>query len=199
MKKIIIFALCVLLICAMPIAVFAEDASVTETEVEESNTEEIVTYVKSHIEEISVIGTLLLAIFYEIRKHRSLNGTIGALNNNAITVAENSAEAIKNALSEAKDIAGVVSNYKEEFATLLAEIRKSAEEKARLEDTLNHVETFLLTAKSATLELSNEVAELLVLANIPNSKKEELYARHLKAVHDIEQVEEAISNDGEKT
>lgn len=199
MKKIIIFALCVLLICAMPIAVFAEDASVTETEVEESITEEIVTYVKSHIEEISVIGTLLLTIFYEIRKHRSLNGTIGALNNNAITVAENSAEAIKNALSEAKDIAGVVSDYKEEFATLLAEIRKSAEEKARLEDTLNHVETFLLTAKSATLELSNEVAELLVLANIPNSKKEELYARHLKAVHDIEQVEEAISNDGEKT
>ena len=199
MKKIIIFALCVLLLFAMPVAVFAEEASVAEPEVEVSITEEIVTYVKSHIEEISVIGTLLLTIFYEIRKHRNLNGSIGALNNNAITMAENSTEAIKKALSEAKDIADVVINYKEEFNTLLGEIRKSAEEKARLEDTLSHVETFLLTAKSATLELSNEVAELLVLANIPNSKKEELYARHMKAVHDIEQAEEAISNDGEKT
>ena len=199
MKRIIIFALCVLLIFAMPTVAFAESSAEVETEAEKGVTEEIVDYVKSHIEEISVIGTLLLTIFYEIRKHRNLNGTIGTLNNNAISVAENSATAIKNALTEVKDIAGVVAKYKDEFSALIEEVRKSAEEKAKLEDTLKHVETFLLTAKSATLELSNEVAELLVLANIPNSKKEELYARHMKAVHDIEQAEEAISNDGEKT
>lgn len=201
MKRFIVFALCVLLICAIPTVAFAETSSEAEveTEAEKSATEEIVDYVKSHIEEISVIGTLLLTIFYEIRKHRNLNGTIGTLNNNAISVAENSATAIKNALTEVKDIAGVVAKYKDEFSALIEEVRKSAEEKAKLEDTLKHVETFLLTAKSATLELSNEVAELLVLANIPNSKKEELYSRHMKAVHDIEQAEEAISNDGEKT
>ena len=88
-----------------------------------------------------------------------------------------------------------MNEYKAEFETVLKEIRKSAEEKKCLEDTLAHVETFLKTAKLATLELSNEVAELLVLANIPNSKKEELYARHKQAVQDLEEAEGVINND----
>ena len=201
MKRIIIFALCVLLICAIPTVAFAETSAEAEveTEAEKSATEEIVDYVKSHIEEIAVIVFMALGSFYEARQRGKMNGSIGTLNNNAISVAENSASTIKNVLSEVKDIAGVVAKYKDAFETLIEEVRKSAEEKAKLEDTIKHVETFLLTAKSATLELSNEVAELLVLANIPNSKKEELYSRHMKAVHDIEQAEEAISNDGEKT
>ena len=199
MKKIIIFALCVLLLFAMPVAVFAEESSVTETEVEASITEEIVGYVKDNIEEIVVIVFMALASFYEARVRGKMTGSIGLLNNNAISIADNSVTAIKEGLSKMEAIGEKVASYEEKFSTLIEEIRKSAEEKARLEDMLNHVETFLLTAKSATLELSNEVAELLVLANIPNSKKEELYARHMKAVHDIEQAEEAISNDGEKT
>lgn len=197
MKRIIIFALCVMLICAIPTVAFAATPE-AEVEAEKSVTEEIVGYVKSNIEEIVVILFMGLASFYEARQRGKMNGSIGTLNNNAISVANNSALAMKDMLSEVKDIAGVVAKYKDEFAVLIEEVKKSAEEKARLEDMLKHVETFLLAAKSATLELSNEVAELLVLANIPNSKKEELYSRHMKAVHDIEQAEEAISNDGEE-
>lgn len=211
MKKILAFVLCILLIGAMSVVASAEgveeDTEVevstpvveTEVEPEKTMTENIKDYITNHFEEISVIATLVAAIFYEVRKHRALNGSIGTLNNNAIKVAENSATAITNVLGEAKDIANVVATYRDEFATLIAEIRQSAEEKKSLEESLKSVEAFLKTAKLATLELSNEVAELLVLANIPNSKKEELYARHMKAVHDIEQVEEAISNDGEET
>ena len=194
MKKIFVVLLCVLMIAAVPTVAFAEESS-TETVPDKTVTETVVDYVKEHIEEISVIGTLIAGMFYEIRKHRKLNGSIGTLNNNAIAVAENSAAAIKTALENVEDIARIINEYKGEFETLISEIRKSAEEKKSLEDTLNHVETFLKTAKLATLELSNEVAELLVLANIPNSKKEELYARHKQAVNELNSAEGVISSD----
>lgn len=218
MKKIIAFILCAVLLCTMTIVAHAEgeivDAGATEEAVVTNNpaaeenategensadtgftTEAIVSYIKSHIEEISVIGTLLLTIFYEVRKHGKLNGSIGTLNNNAITVAENSAAAIKSALAEVEGIAEVVENYKNEIKELLDEIRKNADEKESLETTLAHVEKFLSTSKLATLELSNEVAELLVLANIPNAKKEELYSRHRAAVDAIAIAESEVKSD----
>lgn len=225
MKKILVFMLCVILLCSMPIVVFAEGEStdavveegvVTESVSEKTVTETIVDYVKSHVEELSVIFTLLLTVFYEVRKHRTLNGSIGTLNNNAITVAEksetaikqalgeastiagNSVESIKIALQEVADIAAVVKGYKEDFEKLLDEVRKNADEKQSLEDILNKVEAFLKTSKLASIELANEVAELLVLANIPNSKKEELYARHTKAVHELAEAEGVIANDGKE-
>jgi hypothetical protein len=190
MKKFLMLMLCVLLMLAVPTVAFAEASETVpeETVPDKTITEIVVDYVTEHVEEVSVIGTLVVGMFYELRKHKKLNGSIGILNNNAIAVAENSATTIK-------DVANVVNEYRAEFETVLKEIRKSAEEKKCLEDTLSHVETFLKTAKLATLELSNEVAELLVLANIPNSKKEELYARHKQAVHKLKEAEGVINND----
>ena len=195
MKRILAFILCVLvLVCVTTVFTSAEETAATEAEV--SMTETIVSYAKEHVEEISVIGTLILSIIYEIRKHGKLNGSIGTLNNNAIAIAENSSTTIKVALEEVADIAEVVRKYKDDFEALLQEVRANAEEKQSLETTLANVEGFLKTAKMATLELSNEVAELLVLANIPNSKKDELYARHTKAVNEIQATEEVMSNGG---
>lgn len=214
MKKFLLVFLCVVaLLCVTPVVAFAEGEtateseipaaeSVTETEVVEAEkplTEVITEWIQAHVTDLGVIGTLCMTIFYEVRKHKSLNGSIGTLNNNAIAVAENSAATINQALAGVKDMANIVNSYKDEIATLLGEIRKSAEEKQSLETTLNHVEAFLKTAKLATLELSNEVAELLVLANIPNSKKEELYARHTKAIEELKAAEEVMSNDGNET
>ena len=186
-----------LLMVTPVVAYAAEDGA--EVEVEQTMTEEIVDYVKSHVEELSVIVTLILGIFYEVKKHGKLTGSIGTLNNNAITVAQNSAETIKTALAGVEGIAEVVNKYKDEITDLLGEIRKSAEEKKALEDTLSHVEGLLKTSKLATIELANEVAELLVLANIPVSKKEELYARHRAAVNAITVAEsEVTTHDGEE-
>lgn len=213
MKRFIAFFLCmVALLCVTPVIAFAEGETATEgeisgtqtpdteaVEVEKPITEVIVDYVKAHLEELSVIVTLLATIFYEIGKHGKLNGSIGTLNNNAIAIAENSSTTIRAALNEVADIAEVVRKYRDDFASLLEEVRVSNEEKKSLEQTLAEVETFLKTAKLATLELSNEVAELLVLANIPNSKKDELYARHTKAVQELEAVEGVINNDGTET
>ena len=204
MKKILVFLLCIMILCTMPIVAFAEgesveavveESTVSETVPEKTVTESIVDYVKSHVEELSVMGTLLVTIFYEVRKHRNLNGSIGTLNNNAIAVAEKSATAVKEALAKAEDIATVVQNYKDQMVSLLDEIRNSEEEKKALKDALVRVESYLSTAKLANVEFANELAELLCLANIPNSKKEELYARHVQSVRSLE----AAEDEGVKT
>jgi hypothetical protein len=200
MKRILVLAVCaILLVCAFCIPTFATaetDVPAVEetTAVEEPTiTESIVDYVKGHIEEISVIITLLLTIFYNVKKHGVLNQSIGTLNNNAITVAQNSNDAIQNALA-------CIAGYGAKIDALLTEFRANAEEKGAQADTLAKVQHFLETAKLANVELADEVAELLVLANIPNSKKDELYARHIAAVNAIADAEktEVNNHDGEE-
>ncbi len=226
MKKILAFILCVMLIMGITsVVAFAEgnpaDAteqntaevgnSPTENEnategeilpstdsVDKPITESIVDYVKSHLEEISVMVTLIAAMFSGVILRGKITGSIGTVNNNAIAIVEKSMAVINDALGKMENMSEGFAKYKEKFEDLLGEVRKNAEDKQKLEDSLKTVEAFLKTAKLATLELSNEVAELLVLANIPNSKKDELYARHSKAVHEIEAVEEVIGNDGKE-
>jgi hypothetical protein len=210
MKKILVFLLCAILLCTMPIVAFAEgetaDAVVEEGPVSESVpektvTETIVDYVKSHIEEFSVIITLLLTVFYEVRKHRNLNGSIGTLNNNAIAVAEKSATAVKEAFAKVEDMATVVKDYKDDIVSLLDEIRNSEEEKKALQEALVRVESYINKAKLANVEFAHELAELLCLSNIPNSKKEELYARHIQSVRSLEAAEDegVKADDGTET
>ena len=195
MKRFLVFMLCLMLLFALPIV-----ASAAETEADEPITEVITSYFQENFEETTVVSSIVLFLLYYVRDRIKLKGTIGTLNNNAIAVANNSAETIKTALAGVAEVVEVVNKYKDEVESLLGEIRKSAEEKKSLEETLAHVEGFLKTSKLATIELSNEVAELLVLANIPVSKKEELYSRHRAAVDAIAEAEgEVTTHDGEET
>lgn len=197
MKKIFALALIAMLLCMAPVMAFAEGEAPAEAEV--SMTDSIVNYITSHIEECTVIGTMVLTIIYNVRKNKKTDGVIGTLNNNAVAIAENSAKTVKDALAEVAAIAEVVHNHKEDLSAMLAEIKRNAEEKKKLEDTLANVEKLLEATKLANIEMSNEVAELLVLANIPNAKKEELYARHTKAVRQLEAVEKEVKdNEGKE-
>lgn len=222
MKKIFALVICIiLLVCAFPISAFAEGESVdgiettveavdTSPTTEESaseeeisgeeamvsfTTEDIMNYIKTYFEEISVIVTLILTAFYNIRKHKILNKSISATNLNAIRVSENSDATIAEALA-------TIQGYKDAFANLLTEFRANAEEKQKLEQTLNEALAYIKTAKLANVEFANELAELLVLANIPNSKKDELYSRHIaavKAIAEAEKTEVNTNDDGDKT
>ena len=194
MKKILAIICALLLACAFPLTAFAEDGTVEQTEIEteiivteseatDITTEDVVGYIKAHFEEISVVITLILTLIYNVRKHKLLDRSIAITNNNAIAVAENSGVAMQNALGKM-----------EAFDMLLAEYRASAEEKKKLEATLNEAMTYIKASKLANVEFANELAELLVLANIPNSKKEELYSRHLAAVSTIAEVETTEEN-----
>jgi hypothetical protein len=168
-----------------------EEETATEGEIsgEETmpdiTTELIVGYVKAHFEEISVVISLIVTAFYNIRKHKQLNRSISATNQNAIAVAENSDLAIQNALNTINGI-----------------LEDNAKEKQKLEKTLNDALTYIKTSKLANIEFANELAELLVLANIPNSKKDELYSRHIAAVQAIAEAEKTEVNtddDGKET
>ena len=229
MKRIFAFVICaVLLLCAFPVVALAEGEAPEIVVQEPTLTDEIVGYIKQHLEEISVIITLILTAFYNVRKHKILNKSIGTVNNNAVTVAENSQTAISQALTNMEGVTSALTEYRGEFERMLAEYRANVAEKQaleeligeyrteiekmltecqanfeakhKLEQTLSEVHAHLKTAKLANVELANEVAELLVLANIPNAKKEELYSRHRAAVGAIAEVEkaEAITNDGQK-
>jgi hypothetical protein len=196
MKKILVFMFVLLVVFAMPMTAFAGEVTETATETEhtfdpdvvaeaESTTDKIMAYIQVHLEDLSVIITLCVSVLYQIRKHAKLNKSIGTLNNNAISIAENSATAIGTALNGVNKASAVVDGYKGNIEALLAEYRTTAEDRRRLEKMLVETENHLKTAKLANVEFANELAELLVLANIPNSKKDELYARHRAAVDAI--------------
>ena len=227
MKKFLALMLCIIIVCAMPLMVFAEgevsspvdeevdvtenptteetlpegENSATETTPEEDKptikdraktiTEKIESWIIKEKELLIALVTIVAAVFYRLRDSSKLNKSIVKLNNNAVDIANNSLEAISGA-------SGAVMGYSTEIKELLDEYRKTAEDNKRLEAALGKVEGYLKNAKAANIELSNEVAELLVLANIPNSKKEELYSRHRAAVDAIADITEVKDDDGQE-
>lgn len=161
-------------------------------EVQKTISETLVDWITPHLEEISVIITLLLTLVYNIRRNRALDKSVIKLNNNAVSVAENSSSFISKALSDIEGVSGTVTEYKTEIAMLLDAFRNTAEDRARLENELLEIHKALKLAKEANIEFSNELADLIALANIPNYKKEEMGARHLAAVNAIVEAETVI-------
>lgn len=184
MKKLLTLLLCIILVCTMSVTVFAsevEEDVPPMTEIEEASekiVEDVVFWFQDNLEEISVIVSILLMIFYNVRKFATMNKSIGTLNNNAITVAKDSSDYISSALLSLGNASNVVGGYTQEFTDLKDTVKK------HLDNTTKSLETCC----RANIEFANELAELLVLANIPNAKKEELYARHRAAVDAINNV-----------
>lgn len=130
-------------------------------------------------------------------------------------IAKNSIGAVKEALGEAKDIMQAISDGNttvltdvlskiETFSTAITEfldrIGDTESDKASLKSTLDETDKTIHAMKQVVLENANMMAELLMLANIPNSKKEELYARHLSAINAIADAEksEVATDDGKE-
>lgn len=209
MKRIFVLLILALLIAMLPTVVFAEDniveteppvtdTATPDTEVGEATTltGKFLAWVWKHIEKI-ILGVFLgLLEFFSKRQQKKLADTASKINNNAVTVAENSNESMLKSLVEITGVSNVAKSLLEKGEVLLSEFRKTAEEKLALEATLAETKNYLKTAKLANVEFANELAELLVLANIPNAKKEELYSRHRAAVDAIAVAEtEVTTND----
>jgi transcriptional regulator len=158
---------------------FPSDVPEDIEEQAKTTTEMIVEWVQSHFDDITFALTMLLTILYHILNNKKITKRIATLNNNTVTITERSNESMK----EARD---TIMEYKQEMSNLLAEIRATAEEKKATDIALKNANETLMNARAANVELSNVLAELLVLANIPNAKKEELYARHRAAVSNLE-------------
>lgn len=212
MKKILVFILVLMLVCVTPLVAYAEGEAVgegnsttevettTEGEISPSTVEKIATewdhlknlfsenvedWILSHLEEISVVVTLIMTCFYNMRKHKLLNLSMGTLNNNAITVAQTSNDFMGNALTQMKNASGAVVQYDERITALLEAFRTTAEDKAMLERELVEIKNYLKTESEANIEFANELADLIALANIPNYKKEELGTSHSARVKAI--------------
>jgi hypothetical protein len=206
MKKVLAIILCAMLILALPIFASAEEAdtSIPETEIavegenaapEKTVTENIVDYIVANIDKLVVIVVMAAYSIVESRLRGKMNGSIGTLNNNAVAIANNSANAINTALDKVENVTTKLNEYEDKFEALLAEIRVSEEEKKALQVALIKVESYLKAAKLANIEFANELANLLCCANIPNAKKDEFYKKHLEGLQRLE-AEEVKSDDG---
>ena len=210
MKKFLIFALC-LIFLALPLTVFAADAAQTAAPAEAEALTALLSkrfeeWVLPHLEEISVIVTLIFTLFYQIRKNRLLTKSMGLMNNNAVTIAEQSSSMMSRALTGMESASLAVKGYDERIESLLEAYSSTAQDKEKLEKKLEELQFYLEVATKANVEFSNELAELLLLANIPNCKKEEIGKRHLAAScaiiaaaeRGLQTNEEAAEHDGEK-
>ena len=129
------------------------------------------------------LGIIITIISYGIALLKSIkrsNKTIATANNNSITISESNGRLMTEALKELKVA-----------SALVTEIRRTKEERDRAEKSLAEVSAYLKATRMANIELANEVADLLVYAKLPDSKKDEMYARHRAAVAAIEEVEKA--------
>lgn len=229
MKKFLVCLLALLMISALPFAVFAEETTdsalettesvgeTTETptetptivapeevpeEVPEEKEEDLTVLISKkfeewvipHLEEISVVVTLIGTLFYQIRKNKSLGKVIGTMNNNTITIAEQSSAVMNQALSGMMNVSTIVTQYDARIKALLAAHDETAKDKERIERELAEVKIYLKSAAEANIEFANELAELLGLSNIPNYKKESMGARHLAFVKSIKAAETEALN-----
>lgn len=182
MKKIFMVMLCILLLLAVPTVAFAEDSVPEETTEEMTITEKVVEYVKANAEGIlAVIASIGSAILVKLITSK-LSNSVTTLNDNAIEIAKSSDDSLKTTTEKNEAFTAKIQE-------LLEKYEKSEEDAKLLTEALAQSEAFIKDAKVAMLEVSNEFAELLLFANIPNAKKEEFFARHKKAVRPLEEAE----------
>lgn len=205
MKKIIVCILCILTVCTLPLAVFAQGELPAEktalTDTASLVSEKFEQWVLPHIEEISVIATLIVSGLYQIRKNKMLSRSLALMNNNTVSIVEQSSELMNKALTNIENASGAVTGYDERIGAVLEAFRNLTTDHAQLESELAKTKEYLRVSAKANLEFSNELAELLNLANIPSFKKEEIGARHLAAVNAIRNVSglgEVTADVGEK-
>lgn len=168
-------------------------------------TDSIKSYFTGNLEEISVLVSLVfMAIWSKIRDGK-LGSSLGTLNSNSIKIAKTSAEITEAASEKMQAVSDKINNFEKRFEIIenmyksaLSNIEKIAGENNNVSATLERLASVIRVLTMAVKEDADEVANLLCLSNIPNSKKDEMYGSHINAVRAIEAMEEGLNNDGEK-
>ena len=201
MKKILIAIVCLALMCCFSMSAFAETVeppiAPEETLTNEVNWDEvkgevsafILNWVKPHIEEISVIITLVFYVIASAKDRKNLNKNMGVMNNNTIAIANNSNEKMTEALALMQTSSDSVVSYDERIKILLESYNNTLEDNKRFREEYVEMKKYLKASTEANIEFANELAELLALANIPNYKKEEIGKRHATNVAAIREAE----------
>lgn len=178
-------------------------------EIKETISGAIVKWVEPNIEEIGVVVALIgygIALF---KKFANVLKSLGIMNNNTITISKENANIMEQAMSAVTRYEERIKELLEHYTNLADTLVQTAEDKKKLENELVEIKNYLKISADANLEFSNELAELLGLANIPNYVKEEIGARHVAAKNNIIEAEkkaaallaapeEVTVDDGEK-
>lgn len=202
MKKILILIVCLLMVFAFPISAYAEELPAENEVVEEELTNEIdwvevkgevsafiLNWIKPHIEEISVIITLVFWVINSARDRKKTHKDMAVMNNNTITMANNSNEKMTEALVLMQASSDAVTQYDGRITELLDAFNTIMRENGALRSEFGELKKYLHSSAESNIEFANELAELLALANIPNYKKEELGKRHIASVDAIRMAE----------
>lgn len=147
--------------------------------------EQIKEWLIANLDSISIIITLISTCIVTFVKLKTAIKTSRVMNNNTVTIAKASNDAITQALASIENASGAVTGYDARIVALLEAFKTTAEDKLRLEAELLEIKSYLKTSSKSNLEFADELAELLALANIPNYKKEEIGARHVAAKREI--------------
>lgn len=174
-----------------------EETPTLKSEVEEE-IETLTASIRAWFERNSALIGLIVTIigygFATFKKLGTVSKTTGTLNNNAVTIARATGDAVVQARECMTNAAQAVTEYKSEIAALLEAFKITAEEKQNLERELVEIKNYLKTSTDANIEFANELADLIALANIPNYKKEELgstHTAHVKAI--VAAMEKAVT------
>lgn len=217
MKKIFALILCFMFI-AVPISAYAENESeetITEeilpeetviseenpasapegdtgknwNEVKDTISGAFVKWVEPNLEEIGVVVTLIGYGIVLFKKLASVLKSLGIMNNNTITISKENANRMEQAMTAVTGYEERIKVLLEHYTSLAETLVQTAEDKKKLENELVEIKNYLKISAGANLEFSNELAELLGLANIPNYVKEEIGARHVAAKNNIIEAE----------
>lgn len=130
---------------------------------------------------ISIIGSCV-AIYVKLSANTKATRV---MNDNAVTIATESAAQMQNSSDVISNAATVVTGYDAKITELLGAFTKLMSENKSLKTDITELKNYLRTATDANVELGNEIGELLELANIPNYVKDRMGTRHLEAVRAI--------------
>ena len=198
MKKILAVILCILIVFTLRISVQAEELTDIPNPEDRDEPDIILTIFKEwilpYIDGIAVIITLIVSSVCQSIKNKTLNKSIGTMNNNTVAISEQSAEMMNKALMVMENVANAVTQYEAKISDLLLAHNATAEDKERIEREFSEMRAYLKSSAEANIEFANELAELLGLAYIPNYKKEEIGSRHLSAVRSIRTAEHEALN-----
>ena len=180
-----------------------ETEQVTEGEKTPENTwsRKLVNFIKANVTETSLMTFALALLAFCIEhfsSNKKLKNHIGILNNNAIEIANTSAGKTE---ENTKEIAALKNEMALFMDSLLVKVNdtlksvvKTSEERDELEKKLAENSKLLEKAIIAVEDSADTVANLLIMSNIPNSKKEEFYSTHVAAVNALKEIESEVTH-----
>lgn len=164
------------------------DTPIDETPVEEVKltlSELIAKWLEANADTISLIISIIGAVAVMWKKLSDVLKAMGIINNNAVTVANDSATQIAEVKDKLVSASESVTGYNERISELLGAFSTLLNENKDLKAEILELKNYLHTATDANIEMGNLLSELLDLANIPNHIKTRLGNRHLEAVRAI--------------